>query len=247
MAYQQITLADLQVALADRYESVPYWTPEDARLALNEALKVWNAATGFWHAPFLKAVVPNDPYVAVTGSLIQGTRVTYNGIPLEKASLADFNYSIHNWRGTTTASPGAPDRPVYWAPVSLSLLVIYPADTAFGNNLLIDGVRATPLLVNALDFVDLGQEEHDVLLGYALHVLAFKVGGSLLTHSYGGWQAFLRAAGQRNKQFAASAFYRQVMGLDQQRRVFPPDKQVPGIVDALLDRADELVGGGQGQ
>lgn len=244
MAYQQVTLAQLQQALADRYESVPFWTAEDARLALNEGLKLWNVATGFWKQPVTKGVVPNDPYVAVTGSLVQATRVRYNGQPLEKASLADFNYGLHNWRGTTTATTGAPSRPVYWAPVSLSLLAIYPADAGFGNSLLIDGVRATPLLVLPADYVDLGQEEHDVLLGYALHVLSFKQPAGAVAKTYGGWQGLLRAAAQRNRQFAASAFYRQVMGLNQLRAQFPPERPVQGLVDVVLERGDQLTGEG---
>lgn len=242
MAYQQITLAQLQQALADRYEQVPFWTAEDARLALNEGLKIWNVATGYWKRPFLTVPVPDDPYVAVTGALVQATRVTWNGVPLEQASIADFDYGVTNWRGTTTATVGAPARPVYWAPVSLSLLVIYPADAGFGNALLIDGVRATPLLTLPADYVDLGQEEHDVLLGYALHVLSFKQPAGAISQTYGGWQAFLRAAGQRNRQFAASAFYRQVMGLNQLRRLTPPEVPTEGLVDVVLQRGDQITG-----
>ncbi len=243
MPYQQVTLQQIQVALADRFEGVPFWSTADSTRAINEGLRVWNAATGFWTAPYQTITVPTDPYVALPGTLTQATRLTYNGVPLEKASLADFNYAIPNWRGTTTASAGAPARPVYWAPVSLSLLVIYPADfTGFGS-LLTDGVRATPVLVTPGDYVDLGQEEHDVLLGYALHVLAFKRGGSLLPATYPGWQAFLQAAAQRNRQLKASAFYRTVLGMNQLRQQLPPDSQVPGRVDVLLAHASG--GGGE--
>lgn len=225
MPYQQITLTQLQTALADRYESVPFWTGPEATRAINEALRIWNAATGFWAKAFTTITVPDDPYVAVTGSLVRAARVSYNGVPLEKASLDDFNYGIPNWRGVTTASGGTvPTRPVYWAPVSLTLLAIYPADHAGFGALVIDGVRATPILVNAGDYIDLGQEEHDTLLGYALHVLAFKLGGQTLVRTYPGWLAFLRAAAARNAQFAESAFYKAAMGGDglQRRRVPQP-------------------------
>lgn len=246
MAYTQITLADLQTALADRYEQVPYWSSEEARLALNEGLRLWNAGTGFWTLPFLGMTVPSDPYVATTGSMVQATRVTYNGVPLEKVTKADLDWTIPNWRGTTTATAGAPSQPVYWAPLSLSLLVLYPADADGFGALLVDGVRATPLLVNAGDYVNLGQEEHDVLLGYALHVLSFKVGGQTLVSTYPGWQAFLLAMGQRNRQLAASAFYRQVLGKLNPKGVPAPEwvHATGGAVELVLAQAGRMEGQG---
>ncbi len=246
MSYQQITLGTLKARLADRYDQVPYWTAEDARRALNEGLRIYSAATGCWRAPFLRPTVPNDPYVAVPSTLVNAARVTWNDLPLEPASLFDFDSLFPNWRLTTTATAGAPSRPVYWARISLNLLVIYPADAfvsiAGTHALQINGVRNTPILTIDPDFVDLGQEQFDVLLGYAAHVLAFKLGGEALTSTYPGWLAFLRAAAQANQQFAASQFYRRVVGLDQQRRMRPPEKQVLSDVDAAL-AADQQGGG----
>lgn len=244
--YQQVTLGTLKQRLAERYESTPYWTAEEARRALNEGLRIYSAATGFWRLPILTQTVPNDPYVAVPGTLVQGTRVLWNDLPLEPASLFDFDYALPNWRGTTTATAGAPARPVYWARLGLNLLAIYPAD-AFASvggthSLVIHGIRNTPILVSDPDFVDLGQEQHDVLLGYAQHVLAFKLGGQALVSTYPGWLALLKAAAQTNKQFAASLFYRRVMGLDQQRRAMPPDKAVAALADVAA--TTEGAGGG---
>jgi len=233
VSYQSISLGTLKARLQDRVEAVPFWTPAEATRAINEGLRLWNAMTGFWRAPFLTRTVPNDPYVALPGTLVQAARVSWNGIPLEPASLADFDYTLGSWRTATTATPGLSASPQYWAPLSLQLLVIYPADATALNQILVDGVRDTPILVNDADFVDLGQEEFNTLLGYAQHVLAFKVGGATLTASYQGWQAFLKAGAARNKQFAASAYYRSLMGLDQQRRERPTS--VP--LDTLADEA----------
>lgn len=237
MPYTQTTLSQLQALLRDRYESVPYWVPEEARLALNEGLRIYNAATGFWKTTFQTVTVPNDPYVALPGSLVQGSRVTWNGRPLDFASTFELDNAIPNWRGTTTDTDGAPDRPVYWARISLSLLAIYPADATNGvtgtNSILVDGVRATPILVNPNDYVDLGQEEHNLLLAYAQHVLAFKVGGQVLTASYPGWLNFLKACAMKNNQFAATSFYRKVMGLDIQRFRKPPVTPVESPVAGL--------------
>lgn len=241
MPYQQVSLVDLLQALSDRYEGVPFWTSTDAIAAINEGLRIWNAATGFWRAPFLTTTVPSDPYVAVTGTLVQACRVLWNGVPLEKASIADFDYAIPNWRGATTADPDHPIAPVYFAPISLSLLAIYPADAAI-SSLIIDGVRATPVLTALPQYLDLGAEELNVLLGYALHVLAFTVGGEVLVRTYPGWQAFLKAAAARNHQFAASAYYRRLLGLDQQRRITPTAVPVPSAVEVLTTTPDQEPG-----
>lgn len=249
MSYQQVSLGTMKARLADRVEGVPYWTGEEARRAINEALRIWSAATGFWRSLYLTQTVPNDPYVALPGTLVQGAQVAWNGIPLEPASLNDFAYGLSNWRYTTTATAGAPVRPVYWARVSLSLLAIYPADAyaSIGgtHSLSVNGIRSTPILVDDVEFVDLGQEQFDVLLGYAQHVLAFKVGGQTLVASYPGWLAFLKAASQMNRQFAASVFYRRLMGEDQLRRRGATEASVTSPVDEVL--ANSPGGGGSGQ
>lgn len=236
--YQQVTLSTLQQRLAERYESVPFWGAEDARLALNEGLRVWSMTTGMWRTVVTLPTVPNDPYVAVPSSLVQGTRLTWNDLPLERASMMDFEYGLTNWRLTTTATTGAPTRPLYWAPVSLNLLAIYPADAYASVNgthaLQVNGMRATPVLVTPGDFIDLGQEQFDVLLGYALHVLAFKLGGTFLANTYPYWTTFLKAAAQQNRQFAASSYYRKLQGLDQQRRLMPPEVAVATTVDQVI-------------
>lgn len=244
--YQQVSLAQLQAQLASRVENVPWWTPDEARRAINEGMRLYGAATGFWRTIVSVPTVPNDPYVALPGSIVQSARVTWNGLPMEPCTIQDFWYSLHNWRGTTTATPGAPSRPVYWARASLTLLAIYPADAyasiAGTDALQINGIRNTPILVNPGDFIDLGQEQFDVLLGYAQHVLAFKIGGEALTATYPGWLALLQAAARENRQFAASSFYRALMGLDTLRRMRGTEDAVQTAVDTAASMAEQVKG-----
>lgn len=240
--YTQVTLSQMQTLLANRVEQVPWWTPEEARRAINEGLHLWSAATGFWRTVVSIPTVPSDPYVALPGTLVQGTRVTWNGLPLEPVTLQDLSWSIRNWRGTTTATPGAPPRPIYWAKASLTLLVIYPADAAISiagtNTLQVNGVRETPILVNPGDYVDLGQEQFDLLLAYAQHVLAFKVGGQTLVATYPGWLGFLKAAAEENRQFAKSSFYRSMLGLDP---LYPLTRGTERSVQSAADAAAQSV------
>ena len=118
--YQQVTLAQLRVQLAARVEQKPWWTLEDARVALNEGLRIWAAATGRWVTKTYRPLVPNDPFVPLVGAIAQPPRVVYNAIPLEKGSQSDLDYGIPNWRGATTDTAGHPTRPSYWAPISLN-------------------------------------------------------------------------------------------------------------------------------
>ena len=258
MPYQAVTLAALQSDLAARVDNHPWWTPEQARLALNEGLRVWQAATAFWPAKGYVPCVPDDPYVPlifpvasynpVSGqqALAPGVRVLYNGRPLEKVSLSDLDLAVPNWRAATTATAGAPGRPVYWAPVALNLIAIYPAIdvSLFPATLEVAGVQATPLLVDPTDYVDLGEEQHDVLLGYALHALSFSIGGQRFTATYPGWLAFLRAAAAENRQLAATATFRRLLGLDQQRWLRRQERPAINAVDQALQADGDAVGGG---
>jgi len=241
--YQRYTLTDLQALIAERTEAKPWWTADQSRRALNEGLRIWNAATGFWPGQEFRQTVPNDPMVALTGTLTRAARVLWNGIPLEKASLLDFDYGIPNWRSAVSGASGHPDRPVYWAPVSLNLLYLYPADAAGLHSLEINGILQTPVLVDALDTLDLNEADLPRLLDYALHVLTFTVGGSTFTATYPAWLAFLQGAGEQNSQFAASSFYRRVLGLDQTARLKRQRVPAPAPVDDVRAAAARLTAG----
>lgn len=215
MAYAQVTLSDLKVALALKYDGSPFWTAEEARLAINEGLRVWNSITGYWRTRITLTTIPNDHYVPLPGTLAYKSRVEFNSSPLSPASLEGLDGGRPSWEGETTATGGSvPTAPKFWAPVSLDLIVIWPADAAGGGTLTIDGMAQTPVLTADGDYVDLGIEEHNQLLGYALHILSFKLGGEVFKATYPLYQSWVKAAGERNAQFKASALYRSVLNID---------------------------------
>ena len=55
MPYQAVTLATLRTRLQNRYGNVAFWSNEEARLALNEALRYWNLFTGRWRTRIVLA------------------------------------------------------------------------------------------------------------------------------------------------------------------------------------------------
>lgn len=221
MAYSSVTLATLKSELASKYDSVPFWTAEEARLSINEGLRVWNAITGFWRARITLLTIPDDNYLPIPGNLAYKSRIEFNGSPLSPVSLLGLDVGRPSWEGETTATVGVPSAPKFWAPVSIDMIVLWPADHVGNTTLTIDGVAETPILVLDADFVDLGQEEHDQLLGYALHVLAFKVGGDLFNSTMPLFQSWMKAAGERNAQFKASSLYRRVLNIEPERAVEP--------------------------
>ncbi len=221
MAFSSVTLATLQAELKNKWDNVPFWSDEEARTALNEGLRLWNAITGYWRNRITVTTSPDDNYVPIPGALAYKSRVEFNGSPLSVSSLLGLDSGRPSWEGETTATSGVPSSPKIWAPVSVDLIVIWPADHAGSNTLTIDGMAQTPVLVNAGDFVDLGQEEHNQLLGYALHAASFKHGGQLFESTKPLYQNWVKAAGERNEQFKASSLYRRVLGIDQGREQLP--------------------------
>lgn len=238
MPYQNITLAALKVRLAQRYEGQVFWSADAARRAINEGLRIWNIITGSWTQTFTLQTIPNDPHLYVSGSMIDATQVRMSGRTLEKTSLRAMDLSISNWEGSTTGSGGIhPAQVVYWAPIGLTEIMIYPADAAPAQNAIeIDGVRATPLLVNDGDYLDLGDEEISTLLGYALHVLSFAKGILALQQTRPYKIQFYKAAAKRNATFAASDFYKKMVAVDRTRFSrpieSPPSAEAAGLLEA---------------
>jgi hypothetical protein len=212
MAFQSVTLAQLRQRLRERWEEVPYWSDEEARIALNEALHFWNLLTGAWRERHVMAIHDNDPYWALPAPITYPMRVEYNGIPLDPTSLFDMDNGRPQWESETTATSGVPTTPQHWMRVSLQMIAIWPMLDSGEGTLVIDGVANTPALVNDADFVDLDEDHMGAILAYALHVAAFKEGGTRFAGTMPSLQAFVSAAAEHNSHLKSSAFYNEVMG-----------------------------------
>ena len=89
----------------------------------------------------------------------------------------------------------------------------------------VDGVAATPILVNGSDTIDLNESRHGVLLDYAKHYLTLKRGGAEMQQSASALQAMLVAAADENALFKESSFFRWAMARDEKPEI--PLKVVP--------------------
>lgn len=217
--YQSYTLSDLVALLAERYDESPFWTLDEATDAINEALLTWNAFTGFWKETIEITTTAMNWDYDLTGSLVFGMRVEFNGRPLAQASLGDMDYGHPGWQSQNTASGGnVPTTPQKWLPLSIDMIAIWPADAVGGNTLTVDGVAATPQLNYLDEYIDIGNEELSVILGYALHALALKEGGARFEATMPYFIEFLQQAAEENDQLSQSSEFRYFTGTDENRQ-----------------------------
>lgn len=214
MAYTQLTLAQLRARLQQYTEGTPFYTDAEATLAINEALRTWNLLTGRWHGRLVMETTPNNPDYALASSVLYRTRVLWNGLPVDGGSYPSLQSAHPRWITDTTATGGGvPTRPVFWCPLSLRTILIWPADAAGHNALTVEGVATTPVLTADGDFVDLSEADVSRLLPFALHVLTFKKGGQAFAATAPAYTRFLVAAGEENQLLTTSQAYRRFAGL----------------------------------
>lgn len=234
MPHTFITYATFLARLQDRWEGVPFWTLADAKDAINEALRVWAMLTGAWKQRVVVPTIPNDPFISLPGLLTYRMRLEWAGYPLSSSSLSDLDNGRIDWQTETTASGGdVPATVQLWAPAGLTLLVIWPADAVGGNPLVVDGLSVLDE-VDVGSTIDLGDEDFHVLVGYALHVCAFREGGPRWRATQNYYQDFLMAAGQRNDALRRLAWYRRLMGLDRRPLAAQPAAGGSSVRDGSL-------------
>jgi hypothetical protein len=234
MAYTTTTLADLQLLMVQRWDTVVFWTPEEARLAINEALRDWNLLTGRWRTRVTLPVTAGVPEVPLPSALTYGMRVTTDtGWPLIPSSISELDLGQPTWRSQIACRPGAPIRPTVWAPVSLTLIAIWPSfPCTLPAALIADGVLRTPVLTLPTDVVDLGEEIVDIVTDMALHVAAFKEAGDRWRATRPYFEAFLRAAAEENSLLKTHQAYRRYAGLDR-RRDYQPSTGAPTQLESV--------------
>ena len=151
--------------------------------------------------------------------------IQLNGAPFWLDAYTRMQAAIPSWRNTT-------GQPRVGAIAGLNLLAFGPVpDGVYG----VSGdcfVNATVPSADS-DFIQVGREELDVILGYARHLACFKCGGDEFTQTLDGWQRMVKLATQQNAILRAHA--RELVALRDPAlldRMFRPD-QVPGPEQAV--------------
>ena len=215
MAYQQFKRPDLRGFILNRLGAAGsvFWRTDELNRLINQALRTFNALTGFWKTRKVITTTANTVYYSIPGTLTAGMRVEFNSHPLGYSSLSDLDNGQPGWEDQTTATSGQPSTPQMWTPVGLDLIAIWPADAAGNNSLTVDGIAQTPVLSDDNSFVDIGEEELNMLLDYIEHLAVFKEGGKEFAASQVMYQNFLKGCATRNSMLMASASFRRFMGV----------------------------------
>lgn len=216
MAYQQVTLSKFRARLMERLGnlSATFFTTLELNAYIMESVRVWNSMTGYWKGPQLFNTT-TSPWYVVQGTIFSSVRVTWNGSPLSPIALYDLDSGRPNWQSETVAGGGdVPSTPQLYAIGATNLIAIWPSDTVTTNQLKIDGVLSTPLLIADTDFLDIGQEEFALLLDYCEHLALFKEGGAEWEAGMPLLQNFITGATARNGMLQKSNLYTKFMGGD---------------------------------
>jgi hypothetical protein len=237
MAYALTTYAQLKAQLKERVGSNgTFWSEFEYGMAVNEALNVWQVLTGEFS--FQSKVTPGgltsefyDLYIPESGVVDMiipgtnntaplplsvwrvGTDVTTNTTgtlnsfnKLVQASLPEIDYGYLGWR---TGSAAAADQ---WFPMGVNQLGFNPRPN---SHLRIDYYRGDQLLILDDDVVQLGDEELNRILDYAVWQLNVKAGTEEAFTSSGPLrELFLLAAQLRNSKLRGSQLYKDFMGED---------------------------------
>ena len=221
MAYTNYTLTEVQDLLKQKWEGVPFWTNAEATLAINEGLLMWNLCTGFWRNQVTITTTVGNYEYALSASLVFGTRVTFNNVPLSQSSLDEMDWAYPNWQSQSTSTAGVPDTPQTWFPISIDMIGIWPSDGTGGNTLVVDGVAQTPRLVDPSDTINIGNDALNAILGYALHVATLKEGGERFDSTMMFYKLFLKEAAMENEFLMSSQLFRTMIGTDERRQTTP--------------------------
>lgn len=216
-AYQRYNLAQLKALLADRVGNIRFWYEDEFNYAINEAISVFQALTGYWTTFFPLSLVAGQSFYDVPKQVVSVRRVTFNGAPLTPTSTPELDLSFGSWEGTA----GTPE---YWAPEGLSLVAIYPVPSTSAT-VVLEGFSDAPWLTTDADFIDIGDDDLNALLEYGHHYLTFKEGGQEFKSSQPDFQSFLNQGAEKNGKLRATTFYRKWMGQDHeatQRRSSTP-------------------------
>jgi hypothetical protein len=99
------------------------------------------------------------------------------------------------------------------------------------GSLEVDGVRRTPVLTADGSVVDIGPEELNTLLGYALHVCALKAGASFLERTKPYLEQFIKACAEKNGKLKLTKWYAHFQKDGYGWTLLPPSQEVGAPVD----------------
>jgi hypothetical protein len=129
------------------------------------------------------------------------------GAMLQTASINGVQVPIQSFRDADGYSAGWQN--ASGVPTTLlndsNIVALTPTPDANSYSVEIDAVVNTPVPTADTDFLQVGREQYDVILGYAAHLAAFKMGGVEFEATMPGYENLMKLAAQNNDRLRAQA------------------------------------------
>lgn len=136
-----------------------------------------------------------------------------NGALAPPISILDLDQAEPGWQGT--AQSGTPSMV---AAAGANLIATFPIPDANGPYALTLDVAANPVIPSTSDdYIQLGQEELDVVLDYAQHLASFKLGGAEFQSTKPLYDNFIKLALSYNQTLRASSKFLDVLWGESER------------------------------
>ena len=229
MPYSQVTLSDIISLIRNRMQNSWFWSDQELQDAINEAIRIFQLATGFWSDRYTLTTVARR--VIYNTSLIQDAngvpqilmpvRILHNSIPLSPTSVSDMDNGFPGWQLQTTNTSGLSTVPLLWGPMGLNKFFIWPADYAGSTGLQIDAMKRAPVLTSDSDYIDIDSTMVPPILDLIQHTLSFKRSGPAFRSTVTLLQSFFKNAAMRNDHLKVVEPFRSYMGEDSSRRMRP--------------------------
>jgi hypothetical protein len=153
--------------------------------------------------------------VGVAASVVQGQ---INGVPVQVDSVVDMDAVRPDWR--TDTAPASELALASW-----NLMAVGGGFNG-GESVTVDVLKNAPVPTLDADFVDIGREYFDCVMGYAQHLAAFKMGGQEHQITLPLLKEFYECAMMHNSELRANAaFYDLIQMRSQRENMNNPPKE----------------------
>lgn len=132
-------------------------------------------------------------------------------------AVSDLDKWRQGWQNETATAPNM------GALAGLNMVVLAAPPDAAAHSVTVDVVRAMPVPATDSEYLQVGREHLDVVLDYAEHLAAFKMGGAEFEATLEHYKRFFRLAAQLNNRWRAAAAFSDVLH-DRPRR---EEKETP--------------------